>query len=413
MYTISTIEWTLLPFLSHFHQSSLPVSFYLKLSALPQLVPLAANTFLGLLSSKIGSVRTLAIAYTIVALGVSALILAPGNLPVVTIGIVMYSTIQSLRVVRIAIIADLVSSEQRTAALAWHLAVAPVAALAAPVTWHFVQLWPTTISIPVFSWDFIFDRFTLNYSIALIMLITIVFTTYTYQPILEPRIVDTTNLTNPNVPTKDCEYGATNMLEEHTGTVHTRSTLQWMLIFIPLSFFPNLGLCASAETFQPALMLTFGKDESYVATAYIIVAVVAFLPPLCMAALSNIMSDRAMVVFGLSLKVIGGLLYTPLLGGVSPTRVVIGFVLFVQASSFFTTALLSMFTKKVVQPRKRAAAMGILWSISNGVPALIQVLLANQLMQIFGTWTFCLAFLPTPVVLALVLSPWFGRIAAS
>lgn len=409
MYTIYTVDWTLVPFLHHVTPTLLPITLYLRLSALRQLVPLLASALLGLLSSRIGSVRALALAYSFVWLGILAFVLAPQNIYLVTAGIFMYSTISALRVVRIAILADLVAPCNRTATLAWHLAISPVAALIAPSMWDLLQNWHAVLSTSLWSGsEFVFDRFTLNHTIALVMLTAAILAIFAYRDKLDTSHVTAiqTNIQGNRLASP--EYGTvnTNMNIQQVRQANATPTTQWTLIFIPLLTGPNLGLCASAKTLQPALMGPFGKVASYVAHTYTVMAAIGLVPPFCIATLSNKLSDHTLL-----LKLSGGVLYMPLFGGISASRVAVAFVLLVLASSFFTTALLSMFSKKVEDPRQRAAALGILWSVAHAVPALLQLLLADRLMAVFGSWTFCLAFLPTAMVFVAVMSPWFARIS--
>lgn len=148
-----------------------------------------------------------------------------------------------------------------------------------------------------------------------------------------------------------------------------------------------------AVSFQPILLDIFGVSESELGHAYLIVAIVALIPPLVVALLSGRLSDRVILSVGLALKLCGWMLFMPLWRR-SKWNVIAGYVLVLKASMFFVPTTISLFTKIMGELNHGITSLAWLWSIANLSPALVQLLMSSEIVDWYGTWRFAMFAVP-------------------
>lgn len=170
-----------------------------------------------------------------------------------------------------------------------------------------------------------------------------------------------------------------------------------------------LGLNISAgvymTAFQPILVNVYQTSDAKLGMIFELIAVFAIIPPLLVAALSRFLKDRDILVIGLVIKLVGMALFQPFpfAPAVYEWQVIVGFMLIIKASIFFTTASLSLFTK-LLASMSNSVLLGILASASAVGPALVQIALSDAILAWFGSWRF--AIFAVPAFLSLVAIVW-------
>lgn len=416
MIVISCIDWTLLLYLNHTSLVPNTDAYYITASAFALCAPIVLNPILGLLSFRFGSGVTLSYGYIVVAFGILLIILFRSSPTIFMIGYLLYAPLTTYRIVRLSILAEIVSLNNRTAIMALHQLMAPVGAFLSPMLWIYVQRWKGERNLGHFL---AIDRFTAYYLFA-IGLLAVMFV----LGILHLKFLSQEEPSNAGRgESTDGEYGATS---NRSGTGADHSNVHVVIPDDTQHAAPNRGpifdnfrflyfslllllmqstMALIRVSFQPVLVEVYGTDEENVGRIYGIVAALSLLPPIIVAVLSRIMNDRAIILFGILLKMVGASLWLPLFGEVRRWQCVAGFMLCVKASQFFTTAAISAFTKTVGK-RGSQKQLGYMWSIGNIGPALLQLGVAGPLLKVFGSWWFVASVVPVIVGFAMVLHPW-------
>lgn len=156
--------------------------------------------------------------------------------------------------------------------------------------------------------------------------------------------------------------------------------------------------------FQPVLVNVFHMSDANFGLIYMVIAIFAVIPPLLVAVLSRYLMDRQILIIGLLAKLIGMALYLPLWGHTSEAQVIIGFLLIIKASIFFSTASMSLFTK-ILGPMSTSYLLGLLASSAAVGPAIAQILLSNKIINWFDSYLFGLFALPAVASLIAIIWP--------
>lgn len=166
----------------------------------------------------------------------------------------------------------------------------------------------------------------------------------------------------------------------------------------------NMSSGVYMTAFQPLLVNVFNTSDAKLGLIFELIALFAIIPPLLVAALSRRLMDRQILVIGLSIKLVGMLLFLPLFGAVREWQVIAGFLLIIKASIFFSTASMSLFTK-LLGPMSTSSLLGVLASASSIGPAVTQILLSSRIVNWFGGWSFALFGIPALTSFAAILWP--------
>lgn len=402
-YLITNVDWTLFLYLNHVaqHRQQLD-SLYITLTALRSLLPSFVSIAAGHLTSVFGTGPVLAISHILVAIGL-VLLAARAIGSTLFIAISLFSIAPAMRVVRISAIADIVPPSQRTCVLAWHYCMYPFGAILETAAWLILQQWKRSI----FIYGFLIDRYTIHYGFGACLMLLVSITAYAFRSQFNHyanAITDTERLLSEAVPpTPEYESSETRPPFETQPTSYNSATrVAWfVLLMLPVRF----TLMIMTVIVQPAMVTHFGLDEAQVGLMYTLLAFTAVIPPVVLTLFSSHLSDRAILIVGLVLKMIGAALYLPIFGPVRCWQVVAGATLAVKASAFFTTAVFSLFTKVVAKGRDRNTMLGYIWAFTEGASALLQLLLSNFIMRLFGRWGLVVYLWPVYVAIVLVLHP--------
>lgn len=137
--------------------------------------------------------------------------------------------------------------------------------------------------------------------------------------------------------------------------------------------------------FQPVLVNVFEVTDAKLGLIFELIAILAVIPPLLVALLSKYLMDRQIMVIGLFSKLIGMMLFLPIMGQVREWQEIVGFILIIKASIFFSTASMSLFTK-VLGRMSTSMLLGLLSSGSSIGPAVAQLLVSGHIVQLFGSY---------------------------
>lgn len=410
------LESPLLLYLQHLHYTTSPkATFYVMAVSLGFLSPILSTIPLGHCGSRFGAGRTLGFAFVVVLLGMIIVMMARFNKWLFLIGYILYSTNLGLRILRFTIISDVVPVEHRTLVMAVHQLMIPLGAFLAPLIWLVCQRWKGEV---IFIKQFlVFDRFTLTLLTGII--ITLVNTIICFTNLQYP----TTDKSLPNNEGKGSElkkssnndtkdYGTYSEQQVDVGIPETTNNSSPvfslpMLFFSTLMLSVRLILMVIIVLFQPILVHRYGANDESIGNIYLIVSVIGLLPPLMVALLSRFLDDYTIFVIGLILKAAGVVLYLPPFTWLNKWQVIIGFLLTTKASTFCTTSLISLYTKIF---HSSPTQMGYMWTLSNIIPVVIQVGMADSLVGFYAEWKFMFFLLPILLSFGLVASPYGRRL---
>lgn len=445
---IILVEWTLLLYMNHISFTT-PTSaaFYVRACAEPLVVPIFGNVVLGQLSTRFAAGRVLGYSILVVTAGLVVIAFVRNSRPVFLLAFLAYSLAFSFRVLRLSMLADIVPRKYRTSILAAHQLCIPLGMVFGPVLWLIIQTWQGEFGLPL---GVVADRFFANYALcAIIMFATFVLAmtrltnlheeTETVaaeehaageedaareEAILLEERVDGLDDRGDDGGSETLKYGAMEgarlapIAQDDPQIVSLRYTdgstklvnLEWykrkrFIFYALISLGVRLSTMIYAVAFQPILVDVFRVSERHLGQLYLLVAILALLPPVLVAVLSHVLTDRAIMLIALSLKTVGIALTLPLGGPVTEWRFVAGFILVVKGSMFFVPASLSLFTK-VLGRMCNGALIGWLWSFASIGPAVVQVIMSDEIVGWFGEWTFAVFALPALAVFAMVLSPY-------
>lgn len=408
-----SFETTLLLYMNHVKFTTpTDTVFFVKLMSLSLVIPLLASPVLGSCSVRFGPRVTLTCSYFIVMLGFCVVSFSKSNPRGFVIGYTMYSISNSLRVIRYSLIGDFIPSEQRTTAMAIHQFMSLLGFLVAPLFWLSIQdrhisLLFSTITLNPFYINFLFC--TILAAINMILSWTVL----TVRPpshisIEHQNHTDTRTATNLS-PT---ELGYTRIIAMDTADSNSNRPeidlkkyrnirIAYFTVVILLT---RLSLYIYLSIFQPIMIGHFKFNSRDMGFTYIVIGVLSLIPPIIIACLSKILSDRYILLCGLLIKILGAAIFLPLFGPVQKWQPVTGYILVVKATVFCSTAAISLFTK-ILGPLCSAKTIGNLWGMSSLAPALIQLVFSSEIVSMFSTWNFAVFVLPALLALSIVIIP--------
>eukprot|EP00178_Gracilaria_changii_P013555 TRINITY_DN38285_c0_g1_i1.p1 TRINITY_DN38285_c0_g1~~TRINITY_DN38285_c0_g1_i1.p1 ORF type:complete len:493 (+),score=63.94 TRINITY_DN38285_c0_g1_i1:94-1479(+) len=418
MLVISCVDWTLLLFLNHGTSLLNTHDVYFTATAFALLAPVCANSILGILSVRFGSGVTLCFCYLVVAFGMLIMTLFRNSLILFYVAYESYALCTTLRIVRLSIIAQVVPARTRTTVMAIHQLMAPIGAVLGPALWLLIQKWRGSFTLA--GW-MVVDRFFVNYALAIGTMVGMFFLGMSTIRSLPTADSETSEQNADEGGRYKSAASAKSVYEQRQKTPQQRLTssgddafgsgagVRKFTYFCTLTLLMQSTMALVRVSFQPILIGVFGADDEQVGKMYTIIGALAFVPPLAVAVLSRVLTDRTILVIGMVLKLGGALMCLPLFGDVRQWQLVVGFTLCIKASNFFQTAAFSAFTKSM-GGKKPAKQMGYYWSVCSVGPAVIQFCFASGLVKLFGSWSFGMCALPVLGGFVLVFHPWGWRL---
>lgn len=430
-------------------------TFYVRTQAVFLLVPVTCAIPLGHLAHRFGTRAIFPSCYAVVAVGLTVLLLFRRSRLLFLFGYVLYAVNVGVRVVRFAVVSEYVPTCHRTMIMALYQLMIPVGAIVAPVIWMAFQMWQGEIVL----WHsfLVVDRFSLTFAFCVLVALCLVLLTFVALSPKRPNIsernsdgmharpheeaavegfetseilsdhsrnsdehveyVDGEEEITPFCGTPDGQFdewkapptmimGPEGLIEDEEATQPHMNEHYWrrFKFFALLIMLMNLTYALVLAVFQPALVQTFHATDRHLANVYVLMGTLSLLPPILTAAMSKRMSDRQIILLGIVLKIIGALQFVPVFGAVREWQVIVGMILVVKATTFFTAAAMSAFTK-VLGPLCTPASIGQLCAMANSVPAFVQLAFAANIVQVFESGWSAVFVLPAVLALFLVLSP--------
>lgn len=418
MFTGQLMEAPLLLYMQKLKFTTSPEStFYIMTLAISSLVPVLCTVPFGHLSSRFGPGTTLSFCYFTVAVGVCTVILSRDNKFMFLVGYILYSITLGVRLLRFAIIGDIVEERNRTMIMAIHTFMIPAGALVAPLIWLLCQQWRQHTNV----FQITFDRFSLDFSVGILSALACSAISYSKLRVTGADVSvpvnatmtenkdasETIKLENENYGS--CENssevnncGTLTSIETTTTTAPNKSVsivlFTWMLLFIRLTWMIGMA------TFQPILIHKFAFDDAKIGKTYLLTGLISLLPPVIIVILTMVTNDRVILLLGFFLKIIGIMFYLPIFSSLGYWQVIIAYSLLAKGTMFCSTTIISLFTK-VFGGSKSSKEMAYVWSVANMVPVAIQIVMANRLVGLFNTWKFGLLLIPIASCLLIVMSP--------
>lgn len=405
MLVMTSISPTLLLYMNHAgFTDQKHIAPYVTASAFSSAVPIFTNVLFGRIASASGPGNALVVAALFPALGLLIVVLSRNSLILFYIGYAMYASCNSLRTIRVSILTKVVPEHERTTVLATHALMTPIGALIGPLLWILISQYRSSFNITFLT----FDRFSITYLIAVGTLLAIA----AISVVLLGRIVaidGTGDATGADVEPDSLGDVVIHRLDGRDSTVNLdeyRNAVFRYFCFIMLGVNISAGIYMTA--FQPVLINVFNTSDAKLGVIFEMIAVFAVLPPLLVALLSRHLMDRHILLIGLTSKIFGMLLFLPLFGPVREWQVIVGFLLIVKASIFFSTASMSLFTK-LLGSMTTSSLIGLLASGSSVGPALAQILLSKHIVELFGGYWFGLFAVPAVISMGAIALPKFWK----
>ncbi|KAI0566451.1 Major Facilitator [Gracilaria domingensis] len=400
MLVMTTVSPTLVLYMNHVNFTSpTNITPYVTASAIASAVPIASNIIFGRVASSIGPANALSLIGFTSAIGIGLVLAVRSTVLVFFIGYALYSCSNSMRIIRLSILSQIVPENKRTTVLATHALMTPIGALMGPITWIGLSRYQGSSQYGQFT----LDRFSLAYSIAFIILTSI--------GLLAAVALRKLPTTEGHQSTQSYIEPTQVVVRENGLDITVNLNKFRTRVF---AYFCTVMLCVNMSSgiymtaFQPVLVNVFRVTDAKLGFVFELIAVFAIVPPLLVAFLSRHLMDRQIMVIGLGSKLIGMLLFMPLFGPVREWQVIIGFMLIIKASIFFSTASMSLFTK-VLGTLSNSALIGLLASGSSVGPAVAQLLISDHIVQFFGSLKFALFSFPAIIGMLMILWPQFWK----
>jgi MFS family permease len=432
MAIMMAISPMMLLYMRHVHLiSASNVQFYVTCNVISSASPVLLNAGLGFLAGHVGPARALALSSAAVAVGLLGMAVAHSSKILFALAFALYSVLQCLKTIRTLIIAEYVPHEFRTEVMSIHALMTPLGALVGPLIWLAVERFRGDL---VLVGSLRLNKYTLNYGLAILVLVVIASTAMVRlgqlpgqardKPASAPSSSGDTNDvfdTQTNGDETGSDAAAAAIALPHVSNNHIHLSLSdgrefdvdpdryRQRIFIYFSVVMacvNVSMGLYSVAWQPIMVNVYGADGQKLGVIFEIISICAVVPPLLVAYLSRHMQDRHILLIGICSKLIGIAFFLPIFGRVREWQVVCGFIVIIKASIFFFTATMSLFTK-LLGGMTSGILLGILSSVSAVGPALAQLFFTDYMLARFGSLGFGLFGLPVVFALCLVLWPWF------
>lgn len=372
------------------------VAFFVLVTALSETTPIFASAFLGIVASRIGSARTLCIACLIVCASILSLIISRSRVAVAA-AFVAYGFCISGNTLRQIFITENIPAQCRTEALSMYTFVSSIGALLGPLVWLLCNRFTADIAL---IHGVVLNKFTLAFSIvAGIICVMAVLSIVLHFGCKYSRRELAYLSTRQNSDVDD------DSKTERSQSIWTnQSKLLTFLLFGALDLLTSAVTSILLENVQPILVSRFGADGQHLGIVFEIVTIAELLPPLLVAFVSRYLKDREIMFIGILIKVIGGILYLPVIEAVQEWQVIIGYALNYKSAIFFESAMLSLFSIKF-DSDSNSTLLGILASSSAFGYVVSQYAFGVTAVRIFGTFSFAFFLIPLFVALLLLLLP--------
>lgn len=380
---------------------------YVTASAVNTAAPIVSNIFYTIVASRFGPGRALAFGSVMAAVGLMLVMIMRSSLLWFLIGYALYSTCNSFRVIRVSLLSKVVPPDELTTVLATHAVMTPIGALVGPLVWLMAQTYRGRMDIT--GW-FAFDRFSIAYCVTITALVAIVLVSLAFLRHIIPYNAhegETVDDSGADDGTSGDQYhtAVLHFADGHDQTLDLHAYRNAVFrFFCTIMLGVNMSAGVYMTAFQPILVNVYHTSDAKLGVIFEMIGLFAMIPPLLVAVLSKVLKDRQILLIGLGIKIIGMVLFLPIFGSVREWQVIVGFLLIIKASIFFTTATLSLFTK-LLGSMSTSALLGILASASAVGPALAQILVSERILAWFGTWSFALFALPAAGSIVTVLLP--------
>lgn len=401
-----SILWVALLFLNHINfTDNHHHSFFVLTSALEYAVPIVANIPLSYFATKSGVRTVLTFSYLVIAVGLFSFVLCRASRLLYIFGVACFSLFWSTRIIRMSLVARLVSPNYRTTAIAGHQFMLACGTNLGPACWYLSQLWRGRFSF----FGVVFDRFAVLFILNGLLQCAMSLTAYMYLP--NSRPVERLAIQKPCVmskkDSKNDEYESTAATSE---TLRFDSTSPRSFIRRRIAFFSAISFLARGSSgvylvaVQPILADVFHTTDADMAKIMSIISCFAIVSPLVLAGLAKFLTDRYLLLFALSIQVIGMMLFLPISGTITRSQVVIGILMVIQSILVFTTVSVSLFSKLLGRLYEHSY-IGYLWTSAMLGVAISQAASTRWIIPFFGHWSFAIFTLPAIIVMFTVRFP--------
>lgn len=385
------------------------VSVYVIISALQFGLRIPGSLILGWTSGYFGPTRTLAATLVVSCIGIFFIIWTRPNSIALAIGYILFCQAFSTRQLRMSILSDAASPENRTALLMIHTATRHLSYLLGPFLWILIQKWQGSTTI----YGHIVDRFTVSHVLAIFTCIVVITLACTIG-----SQVKTPNRSRLSQNHSDLTSESTPLIIEERGTDQTPPSFpqdasgntviervatrpEFTRTNYEISFRHILLLrltCAAIVTvwdvsFQPVVIDLYGAGEEELGLLYMYGSILGMLLTIALSCVSYYTSDLNMMMISGTVMMMGHFLNLDLFGPIHKWQIVVGFIVCARALVFQPIAM-SVFIKgcKTLQQRERGIA--ICNSAVDVVVCVIRLCLARHLLKLFGKWYSIVVVLP-------------------
>ena len=373
------------------------IPLYLQLSALLLFIPVCGCAAQGFLMTRFGAARTLTVSYMLVASGITILLLFGNHILGLAIGLVLYSVITAVKVVRNTAIGLLCDADNRVSALSINYLFCSVGQVLGPFAWLLI------------------NEYTPYFIFSAALMIVNSFLAWTFRHSIDPVHFPSQEtipvLKSNEYPSKVYDIATGSEDSPDVSKVTWSKDYYTALLWFLLCQVPTwLTVDFHIATLQPSLIEIFNYDADDVAKTYMFISFLSTIPPFLVSFLSKILPDRLTIKIGLFVMFFALTLYLPLFGTFQSWQVVLGFFLVVMSSNFTFPCMQSVLTERIDNKADCSQIIGITWSVGSGAAALLQLCFAQSIIGFFGSWTLAFFFLPNLVAVPMTLNERLWRL---
>lgn len=385
------------------------ISFYVWTEVIRSSVPVVGHAVTGTVAARIGGRYTLCTLCSFAICGILLIIQASAlrSKTAYIFGDIALNTARSMRLTRIIVITEQVPAHQRTGVIATHSLFGPVGAILGPLVWILCEHFHADVAVGRL---FRLNMYTVNYFVGAVLSWVIAIISWNRLP----------KFSSPSIWRNPTEPSARGVAPASTGpsfvrvvtargtfdsVVNTKLYQRWtFLYFLVLMFSVDLCNALIFVGFQPILINHFHVDAKQLGYIYLIILLIALIPPVILAYISRVLEDRQIMMVGLVIKLFGVLFLVPIFGDtIHRWQAIVGSILIMKSSRFFYACSISLYSK-LLGPLSNGTLLGMLGSITQIGPAVVQIFFAKFSVGIFGTYRY--ALLGLPLVFSILLMVW-------
>lgn len=327
------------------------------------------------------------------------------------VGTALFSLTWAVQIVRLSLIAVVVTPEMATPTMAVHQTATTAGYIIGPMVWYVIQKWRGSFNVALLSslWPscdhgcvIVFDRFSLLYLFnAVISGCGALMSVFVFRNCHGSGITST--------PQQETSQQQSTLLlpklRQHDAPSHDPYLpLFTVTLFSLMAFLFGSSTSIVRTSFQTLLVNMFHFPDSTLAVITLTEALAMTSIGAILSQLSSRCSDGILFLVIATMQLVGMALFLPLFhkdgGGVGFSQVMAGVVLSLCAGISFAAVCVSLMAKRMGKLYEQKH-FGIVWAAGMLGMAASNWLLGSLIVDFVGSWMYALFMVPIAVVLGL------------